>query len=90
MNNKQVLALYIGITLETLLLLFPPVETSLIAVSESLDRFVADYATVGHTFVFTWPGKPIDTGRLLCIFLLILVLTGGAVIGLRSRAAVQK
>ena len=87
MNSNQFFAVYIGMALKTLVLLFPPVETALISVSEPIDRLVADYATLGHTFLFAWPGKPIDTSRLLCSFLLVLVLTCWAIVVLRNRSA---
>lgn len=84
MNSRQAFVLYLGVALETLVLLFPPIETSLFSVSESFYRFLSDYGAEAHQFLFAWPGKPIDTGRLFCTFLLILVLTSGIVVGLRD------
>ena len=91
MNDNQAFALGVGAVLEILVLIFPPTVTSIISISESTQSELADYVTKCHTFLFAWPGTAIvDVGRLLCFFLLILVLTTWAVVGLRDKSNGQK
>lgn len=90
MNSRQAFVLYVGVALETLALLFPPIRTSLVSVSGSFGWFLAEYGAEAHEFLFMWPGKSVDTGRLLCTFLLILVVTGGAVIALRNNISLPE
>lgn len=84
MNHKQASVVQVGVVLEAFALLFPPIVTHTTAITGSAGFLATEYLKA-HTFLFAWPGQEIDIGRLLCIFLLILVLTGSAVIGLRNR-----
>ncbi len=89
MNDNQAFALGAGAVLEILVLISLLTVTSINSIFEIAELTLIDYITHCHTFLFAWPGASIDVGRLLCFFLLILVLTGWVVVGLRDKPARQ-
>ncbi len=79
MNIKQTVAAWIGILAAVLTLLYPVCDTSTKMVTET------DFSAV-HRYLFTWPSDQvrIDYGKTTLQLGIIVLLTGGAVLSLRS------
>ncbi len=79
MNNKQTVAVWIGILALVLTLLYPVCDTNAKMTDET------DFSAVHH-YIFTWPSDQarIDYGKTLMQIGIIVLLTGGVVLSLRQ------
>lgn len=79
MNIKQTIAAWIGILAAVLTLLYPVCDTN----SRNING--TDFNAV-HRYLFTWPSDQarVDYGKTTLQLGIIVLLTGGAVLSLRS------
>lgn len=79
MNNKQTVAVWIGILALVLTLLYPVCNTN------SKNTNETDFSAV-HQYIFTWPSDlaRVDYGKTLMQGGIVVLLTGGVVLSLRQ------
>ncbi len=80
MNRKQLIAMWLGITITVSMLVVPPWKTGMGTYGRSYSR--------GYRLLFTPPrgAVGVDTGILAVQFLAIGLVAGGAIVSLKSKS----